>query len=390
MDNNHVARRIRMLQPSGTREVFHALKTMEERGVEDIVSLGQGQPCFDTPQNIKEAACNALEAGKTKYEPTWGDPDLRAAISDKLRKDNNIGVLPSEVMVTPGAKFALYLSLLAVLDPGDAVIILDPAWVSYEAPIQMAGAKPIRISCTENEGLQPDVLKIQESVQDNVKVIILNSPCNPTGAVYDPEVIREIARIAVDNGVLLLSDEIYEKIIFEGSHYSPGAEFNNVITVNGFSKSYAMTGWRLGYVTGPKDILAAMAKIYQHSASCVNSFAQAGALEALNSEESEHETTRMVEGYRERRAVMMELIQESEFLTCLPPKGTFYAFPAYHTGKPSIEFSKKLLEEVHVATIPGSAFGQCGEGHLRLSFSASKEDIAEGLQRIERYLKDRA
>jgi len=332
-----------------------------------------------------------LQAGKTKYEPTAGDYELREEICRKLKRDNRITVDIDDVIVTPGAKFAIYLAFQAVLEEGDRVILLDPAWVSYEPIVKMAGADVVRVSTSETDGFQPDLGAIKEAMDNSVKIIVVNSPCNPTGAVYDEMTIRSIAELAKEQGALLLSDEIYEHLIYEGEHYSPASEFDNVITVNGFSKPYAMTGWRLGYVTGPKDILKGMLKIYQHSATCVTAFAQAGAIEALRSAESRKEVKRMVEDYKERRAVMLRLIQQSEFFgLSVEPQGAFYCFPSYRLEKPSVEFAKELLEEVHVATVPGAAFGECGEGHLRLSYATSVENIVEAFERMETYFKKEA
>ena len=386
-----LSRKIVDLHPSATAEVSNIVKRMRSQGVTDVVSLDVGEPCFDTPPNIKQAVWKALQAGKTKYEPTAGDYELREEICRKLKRDNGITVDIDDVIVTPGAKFAIYLVLQAVLEEGDRVLLIDPAWVSYEPIVKMAGADVVRVSTSETDGFQPDLGAIKEAMDNSVKIIVVNSPCNPTGAVYNGTTIRSIAKLAKEHGALLLSDEIYEYLIYEGEHYSPASEFDNVITVNGFSKPYAMTGWRLGYVTAPKEILKGMLKIYQHSTSCVTAFAQAGAIEALRSKESQQAVKRMVEGYKERRAVMLRLIQQSEFFDfSVEPQGAFYCFPSYRLKKSSVEFAKELLKEAHVATVPGAAFGECGEGHLRLSYATSVENIIEAFERIESYLGKKA
>lgn len=267
-------------------------------------------------------------------------------------------------------------------------MLLDPAWVSFESAAEIAGAKVIRVPTDEKSGFHPDLDAIRKAMKKSVRIIVVNSPCNPTGAVYDKSEIRKVAEIAEENGSLLLSDETYEYLVYEGEHYSPGSEYDHVITVNAFSKSHAMTGWRLGYVTAPKEVLEGMIKIYQHSVSCVTAFAQAGAVEALRSEASRKAAKEMVEGYRERRAVMMELIEKSEFFECgIMPRGAFYCFPSYRPTIPSVEFAKALLEEAHVATVPGAAFGQCGEGHLRFSYATSTESIVEAFRRMEDFLR---
>jgi len=376
------------LEHSATEEVDNLVKKMRQQGVTDIVSLGVGEPCFDTPDNIKKAACEALMAGDTKYQPTAGSYVLREEISRKFKRENGIEAGVDDIIVTTGGKFGIFLAFLAVLQKRDSVMILDPAWVTYEPAARIAGAGIVRVPARETDGFQPDLKVIQKAMKKSVKLIVINSPCNPTGAVFPKATIRKIVEMARDHGAMVLSDEIYEYQIYEGEHYSPGSEYDNVITVNGFAKSHAMTGWRLGYVTGPKEVLEGMIKIYQHSVSCVTSFAQAGAVEALRSEASRTAAKQMVEGYRERRALMMRQIEASDFLECKrAPQGAFYFFPSYKMRKSSVRLSKTLLEEVHVATVPGAAFGECGEGHLRLSYATSMEAISEAFDRMETYFK---
>lgn len=381
--NHAVSEKILDLAPSATEEVDNTVKEMQRNRIKDIISLGVGEPCFDTPVNIKNAAWEALKVGRTKYEPTAGDYKLREEICKKLRRDNDIDVTVENIVVTPSGKFALFLAFQAVLEKGDKVMILDPAWVSYEPAARIAGADVVRVASTDTEGFQPDVGAIESIIDDSVKLIVVNSPCNPTGAVYDKTTVREIANIARKHGALVISDEAYEYIIYDGEHYSPASEFDNVITANSFSKGYAMTGWRLGYVVASKEIVRGMMKVQQHSVSCVPGFVQAGGIEALTSEESRQATKQMVEGYRKRRVLTLRLIRESELFDCSSePQGTFYCFPSYRLKMPSVAFAKELLEKVHVATVPGSAFGKCGEGHLRLSYAASKENIREAFGRI--------
>jgi aspartate aminotransferase len=324
----------------------------------------------------------------TTYQPTAGIYELREAICQKLKKENDMHVDPEQVIVTPGAKFAIYLALQAVLETRDRVIILDPAWVSHPAIPAIMGAGVIRLATSELNGFQPDPKTLRNALDDSVKVIILNTPNNPTAAVYDKDLVRKIAEMAYDHGALLLSDEIYECLVFEGEHYSPGSEYPNVMTVNGFSKSHAMTGWRMGYATGPQEVLEGMIKIYQHSASCVTAFCQAGALEALQGAESRKAVRGMIDGYSKRRELMMGLLRDSTFFHCEHAQGAFYCFPSYSLEKPSALLARDLLEVAHVATVPGSAFGESGEGHLRLSYSASEEDIVKAFERIEAYVRD--
>jgi aspartate aminotransferase len=384
-----VADKVANLELSATDEVDNIVKRMRRAGVDDIISLGGGEPCFDTPQNIKDAALRALMEGKTKYEPTTGDHELREAIAHKLQQENGIPASAGDIIVTPGGKFAIYLAFQAVLEPGDRVVVLEPAWVSYKSMAQLAGAELVTVGCSAANGFLPDLDEVEAAMDGPVKFIVISSPCNPTGMVYDGAIVRRMAEIAQRHGALLLSDEVYEYMVYEGEHYSPGSEFDNVVTVNGFSKSYAMTGWRLGYVTAPGEILDGMIKIYQHSATCVTAFAQAGAIEALTSTESRDASQQMMTGYRERCEQMVSLLERSEFFDCVPPQGAFYCFPSYKLEKPSLELATELLEEVHVATVPGSAFGQCGEGFLRLCYSTSMDNIVEAMHRMETFIQTR-
>ncbi len=387
-----ICEKVAMLPYSATEKVDNLVKSMKQNGVSDIISLGVGEPCFDTPENIKAAAWRALQEGKTKYEPTAGDYTLREAICAKFKRDNGIDVGVNDVMVTVGGKFAIFLAFQSLLSANDKVLLLDPAWVTYEPAARLAGAEVIRLPSSPDDGFQPDIDAIRRAMKDSVKIVVINSPCNPTGTLYPEETIRSICQIAKDHDAFVLSDEIYESLIYEGSHYSPGSEFDTVITVNGFSKSHAMTGWRLGYAAAPRAIIEGMLKVTQHSTSCVTAFAQAGAIEALTSDESRKAVELMVEGYAERRALMIELVEESQYLNLeVSPKGAFYCFPACRRcDKPSLKVAEELLRQAHVATVPGAAFGDCGEHHLRLSYAASKEQITEALKRMETYFEQEA
>lgn len=382
-----IARRLSALSPSATDRASNIAKELQSKGI-DVISLCDGEPQFDTPENIKEAAWKSLKAGKTKYGPTGGIPELRELICKKLAHENHIETDIQNVVVTPGAKFPVFLTFLTVLNEGDRVVLLDPSWVSYAQALKLAGAEAIRIGLQEKNGFQPDLEEIKDAMAGKrVKLIVVNSPCNPTGAVFDRSTLSEIAKLAEKRGVLVMSDEIYEHLIYEGEHYSPGSEFDNVITVNGFSKPYAMTGWRIGYVTAPEGIVEAMLKVYSHSATCVAEFIQAGAVEALRSEESRRTRDKMVQEYKERRNVMMSKIEASEFFDCAMPHATIYSFPSYRPKSSSIEFSSMLLKEAHVATVPGVAFGESGEGHVRMEYTPTKERIVEAFERIESFLR---
>ena len=388
MSRNILSQVIEQLEPSATEEVDNTVKRMKQSGVDDIVSLGVGEPCFDTPDNIKKAACDALWAGETKYQPTAGSYELREEICKKFERENGIKVGVDDIIVTAGGKFSIYLAFQAVLEKGDQIMLLDPAWVTYEPAAKMAGADVIRVPTDSTRGFQPDLAAIRKAMNPAVKILVVNSPCNPTGALFEKSAVKELAKITRENGALLLSDEVYEYQVYDGELYSPASEFDNVITVNAFSKSHAMTGWRLGYMTGPKEVLEGMIKIYQHSTSCVTAFAQNGAIEALRSEVSRQAVEEMTKGYAERRTLMIKLIEESEFFELgNEPRGAFYCFPSYRMDIRSLELSKALLEKVHVATVPGAAFGACGEGYLRFSYATSTELISEGFERMGTFFR---
>jgi aspartate aminotransferase len=382
-----LARKITDLKPSATEEVFNEARNLVREGVTNLICLDVGEPDFETPQNIVDAACAALRAGETKYQPTFGAYGLREEISKKLKNENGIDTVPENIMVTPGAKFAVFLALHAVLEPGDQVVLLEPAWVSYEAIGHLTGAQVIKLPSRPQDGFKPDLDALRRVMTPSVKMIVLNSPCNPTGTVLDRSTIRSIAELAKEFGALILTDEIYEYLICDGTHYSPASEYDNVVTANGFSKGFAMTGWRLGYVTGPKAVMEGMEKIQQHSVSHVTTFAQAGALEALRSKASQKSVKQMVDSYRRRRQLMLDLITASPFFECLcPPQGAFYCFPSYSGDEKSVSFAKKLLHECRVSVLPGAAFGQSGEGHLRLSYATDDDQISEAFQRMDLFL----
>jgi len=387
--NTRLADAIMKLEASATEAVDGAVKEMRSQGIDDIISLGVGEPSFDTPAYIKEAAIQALRDGETKYQPTTGIPALRQAICKKLAEENKINADPDQIVVTAGGKFSIYLAFTAMLQKGDRAVLLDPAWVSYEAAAQMNGAEVIRVSSLAADGFLPDLNKVESVMDDSVKIIVVNSPCNPSGAVFPMDTLRQLAQIAEKHGAILLSDEVYEYQIYDQEHYSPAADFDNVITVNAFSKSFAMTGWRLGYAVAPPDIVEGMTKIYTHSTSSVTSFAQWGAIAALEREESPSAVHEMQAEYARNRSLMIELINQSDYLDLdYEPQGAFYCFPSYRSNMDSVELATRLLQECHVATIPGIAFGQCGEGFLRLSYATDSQSIRAGMQRMESFFKE--
>jgi len=389
LQHHYLADAIVELEPSATEAVDEKVKEMRRQGIDDMISLGVGEPCFDTPDNIKNAAVKALMDGETKYQPTAGAVPLREAICRKLERENNIKTDAENVVVTAGGKFSIYLAFTAMLQKGDTVVLLDPAWVSYEAAAQINGAKVIRVPSSAADGFSPDLDRVERVMDDSVKIIVANSPCNPSGALFSKDTLRQLARIADKYGAMLMSDEVYEYQIYGQTHYSPASEFENIITVNAFSKSYAMTGWRLGYSVAPADIVDGMKKIYSHSTSSVTSFAQWGAIEALDSEASAAEVKKMQRIYEENRSLMIRLIQKSAYLDLdCEPQGAFYCFPSYRFDMGSIELATRLLEKYHVGTVPGLAFGQCGEGFLRLSYAADGKAIEEAMGRMETFFQE--
>ena len=389
MQHPYLADAIVELESSATEAVDGKVKEMRRQGVNDIISLGVGEPSFDTPENIKHAAVKALMDGETKYQPTAGVVPLREAISRKLERENKIKTDPESVVVTAGGKFSIYLAFTAMLQKGDKVVLLDPAWVSYEAVAQMNDAQVVRVPSSSADGFLPDLDRVENVIDDSVKIIVVNSPCNPSGAVFSEDTLRQLARIADRYGAMLMSDEVYEYQIYGQRHYSPASEFENIITVNAFSKSYAMTGWRLGYSVAPAEIVEAMKKIYSHSTSSVTSFAQWGAIEALESEISAAQVKKMRRIYAKNRSVMIQMIHKSAYLGLdHEPEGAFYCFPSYRFDMGSVELATRLLEKYHVATVPGLAFGECGEGFLRLSYAADDKEIEEAMIRMETFFQD--
>ena len=374
---------------SETMKISKLASTMEDEG-KDIISLAVGEPDFDTPDFIVEAAYEAMKEGFTHYTQSQGIPELREAIAEKSRKENDLDFSAENILVTP-TKQSIFMSVLAHLDDGSEVILSDPAWVSYAPIVKFADGIVRRAPVDEHDfSLDPEVLK--EKISSRTKMIILNSPNNPTGKTLDKQDMKAIRDIAIDNDLLVITDEVYEKLIFEGEHISLGSldgMRERTITVNGFSKAYAMTGWRLGWAACDEDLLENIAKIQTHSITCATSFAQKAGLEALTNKKKADEALEYMMGrYEERRDLIVNRLNEIEGFTCSKPNSTFYTFPEFNFDMDSMDLSMHLLEEAQVATTPGSAFGDKGEGHLRLSFANSLENIEEAMDRIESTVSD--
>ncbi len=379
------SQRIQQIPASGTIAISNLVSELKAEGA-DIVSFSMGEPDFVTPANVVGAAKASLDAGFTHYTPSTGIPALREAIAETVRRDNGIDAAPANVLVTP-TKQAIFMTALAYLDPGDEVILPDPGWVTYEAVIKLCGAKPVFVPLSYDEGFILSPEKVEAAVTPKTRMIILNTPANPTGCVLPEDTVRAIAEIAVKHDLLVLADEIYEHVIYSGKHFSmasiPGM-MDRTITVSGLSKTYAMTGWRVGWAVSSAENIRNINKLQTHSISCCVSFAQEGAVEALRGDQqSMHD---MVAQFRKRRDLACDLLSEIKGLECQKPEGAFYLFPKFDAKMSSEELAKKMLTEAHVAVTPGSAFGPHGEGFFRISYATGEDQIREGFDRMKKFM----
>ena len=378
-----VSKRVKSVSESATMRIANIAGELQRKGV-DVISFSLGEPDFITPSHICEAAKDALDAGETHYTPSAGIPKLREEIALKLQRENNVRAEPLDIIVTPGAKQAIFEAVLSVVDDGDEVVLFDPAWVSYDACVKLAGGRSVLVPTNPDDGFKPE--NLAEHITEKTSLIIVNTPCNPTGAVYDNRVLREIAELASDHDLLVLSDEIYEKVIYDREHESlanfEGME-ERTITVNGFSKSYAMTGWRLGYLAAPHDLVSQMMKVQSHSVSHAASFVQHAGIAALKGDQQC--VIDMTAEFEKRRNLLVKGLNELGLETPLPD-GAFYAFANVSRYGSGDEVAERLLKEAHVAVTPGSAFGSVGDGYIRISYATSQERIKEALLRIEKTL----
>lgn len=384
-----IADSVKRLKPSATVALPDKARALRQAGV-DVIDLSEGEPYFDTPEKIKVAAKEALDEGFVHYISSAGLKELRQAIAEKLKTENKIDVKESEVIVTVGAKQALFTAFLTVLNPGDEVLIPEPGYVSYQAMVIVPGGKPVSVSLLETRDFRLDEEEIKEKITEKTKVVILNSPNNPVGAVFPKEDLKMIADVAKDHNLLVITDEIYEKIIYdEVRHYSI-ASFpemkDRTITINGFSKAYSMTGWRLGYVAANKEIIDNMLKVQQHSVTHPTSFVEKAGIVALR--ECEEEVKSMVKAYKERRDYFVNELNKIDKLSCWLPKGAFYAFPKIvETKLCSEEFAEYLLKEAQVLAVPGTAFGDLGRGYMRMVYSRPMEELEEAISKIRSALE---
>ncbi|WP_414469507.1 pyridoxal phosphate-dependent aminotransferase [Methanobacterium sp. ACI-7] len=363
------ARRCKSIQLSEIRKMFDLTP-------ENAINLSLGEPDFDTPEHIRDAVKCALDEGFTHYTSNKGIIELREAISCKLADENKIESDPEDIIVTVGASEALHISLQALVNKGDEVLIPDPGFLSYDPCVKLAEGKMVPVELHEENEFQMTAENVLDTVTDKTKAIILNSPANPTGAVMQKEDVKGIAEIAEDHNIYLISDEIYEKIIYEGKHYSPGKYTDNAITINGFSKTYAMTGFRIGYVAAKPEITEEMLKIHQYNAACATSLSQAAALEALTGPQDC--VAEMLGEFKRRRDLVVKRLNEMN-IPIKSPKGAFYVFPRVNNSN---EFVADAIKK-GVIIVGGSSFGKCGEGHFRISYAASYEQLNEAMNRLE-------
>ena len=380
----HISRRANAIQPSGIRKFFDLLSS-----IDGVISLGVGEPDYTTPWHIRESAIESIEKGQTMYTSNSGMPELRKELARYLKTEWTVDYDPtSELLITVGCSEALDLTMRAIIDPGDEVIIPNPCFVAYGSCVTLAGGKPVHISTYEANNFEITAEDIEEKITNKTRAILIGYPSNPTGAVMSRQKLADIAALALKNNLTVISDEIYSKLIY-------GAEFTcfaslpemkeHTVFLGGFSKAFAMTGWRVGYTAAPKEIIAAMTKIHQYTMMCVPTMSQIAALEALKGEQDS--IAEMVEDYNRRRQVIVKGFRDIG-LSCFEPKGAFYAFPSIKcTGMTSEEFAEKLLSEEKVAVVPGSAFGKCGEGYIRCCYATSLTDIQEALKRMGRFVK---
>ncbi|MFZ2412225.1 MAG: aminotransferase class I/II-fold pyridoxal phosphate-dependent enzyme [Candidatus Methanoperedens sp.] len=379
-----VAERVKEIPPSGIRKFFDLVLEMD-----DVISLGVGEPDFVTPWHIREACIYSLEKGATSYTSNYGLLELRELISKCYRKDHNLDYNPgNEILVTTGVSEAADLAFRAIINPGDEVIIPEPCYVSYKPSVFLAGGVPVPVPTYQDDEFRVTAGQIKDNITDKTKALVLSYPNNPTGAVMRKKDLEEIADVVNENDLAVISDEVYGKLTYEGSHTCfssiKGMRERSII-LNGLSKSHAMTGMRIGFALGSEELIGAMTKIHQYSMLCAPITAQMGAIEALKN--GDGEMKKMVREYDRRRRLVVDGLNKLG-LDCFEPRGAFYAFPSIKsTGMTSEEFAGRLLKEQKVAVVPGEVFGDCGAGYLRCSYATSREELIEALARIEAFLE---
>ncbi len=395
--------RILQVKPSPTLEVTALANALKAKGI-DVIGFGTGEPDFDTPDHIKAAAIRAIESGKTKYTPSGGIPELKKAIIEKFKRDNNLEYKPSEVIVNSGGKHSFYNLMQVLLNNGDEIIIPAPYWVSYPPMTTLADGVPVIIETTEEGGFKMTPDQLDRAITPRTRGVVINSPSNPTGSAYAKKDIQALAEVVGDRDILLFSDDMYESILYDGFEFYNIANVSDkmkqkTIVMNGVSKAYSMTGWRIGYMAGDASIMAQVDTLQSQSTSNPTSISQWAAVEALNGDQKP--VAEMVEAFARRRALIVEALNKVPGFTCLSPNGAFYAFPGvervysmkgwpgvvekYKSDFNSSRLTSYLLEEARVAVVPGIAFGT--DKHIRLSFATSDKNIVEGVKRIDEAIR---
>ena len=383
-----ISSRAASLAPSLTLAISAKAKELRARG-EDVIGLGAGEPDFDTPQHIKDAAAQALADGFTKYTPSSGIPELRQAVADKFQRDYGVAYEPSQIIVSCGGKHSCFNVIYATCEAGDEVIIPAPYWLSYPEMAKLAGAKPVILDTTDETEFKVTPEQLREAITPSTKLFILNSPSNPTGSVYSADEIKALGDVCVENGVLIMSDDIYEKLLYDGAEFTSVTGFSeehkaHTIIVHGLAKAYSMTGWRIGFLAAPKPIAQAINAVQSHSTSNATSFAQKGAVAALNGPQDHLDD--WLSKFDERRRYAAERLNNMPGISCINSKGAFYLFPNMaETGLKSAEFCERLLDQAKVAAVPGIAFG--ADNNFRISYATSMENIQTGMARLEDFCK---
>ncbi len=382
-----VSKRLQRISPSLTLAVTGKAKALKKQGV-DILSFAAGEPDFDTPPHIREAAYRAIREGKTRYTPAKGMPELIEAVREKFRRDNGLEYGPEQIVVSCGAKYSLYNSWQAICEEGDEVIIPSPYWVTYPEQVKLAGGRPVILPSREEDGFQLDREKLKSLVTPRTRAILVSSPSNPSGAVYPRTDLEFIAELAEENDLYIISDEIYENLVYDGFRAESIASLSQevqarTIVINGVSKSYAMTGWRIGYLAAPSPVAKAIASFQSHTTSNPTTISQYAARAALSGDQACVEEMR--KAFQERRDLMMEWIDRLPGVSCVCPAGAFYTFPNIAAlGMGSTELAEDLLEKARIAVVPGVAFGW--DSHVRMSFADSLENLEKGMKRFQDYL----
>lgn len=396
--STNLSKRALEISPSLTLEITDKAQKMRKSGI-DIIGFGAGEPDFDTPENIQQAGIEAIKTGKTRYTAASGIPELKTAICEKLKRDNNLEYDNTNILVSSGAKHSIFNAFYAVLNEGDEVIIPVPYWVSYPEFIKVVGGVPVLVKTKESNDFKYTKECLEKAITDKTKVIVLNSPSNPTGTVYTRTELEMIAEIAVKNNIFIISDEIYEKLVYDGEEHISIASLNEdikklTIVINGMSKAFAMTGWRIGYAAAESEIIKVMSNIQSHTTSNASSISQYASVEGLNGDQSV--ICDMIKEFDKRRIYMADRVNKINYLSCNMPKGAFYVMANIteakgktirgHKIENSLDFTSLLLEEAKVAVVPGIAFGD--DDYVRLSYATSMENIEKGLDRIEEVLSN--